>query len=423
MNNRLLIPVACLALYACEGKIGVAGSDPSLLTAEERDPAEKQESVDPIESPDVVDDQTSTPVTPTVTEEPEVVYEVPDFTGEEVVAFARSISQMLVSRPLSAEEVSSLTAGGVDALEPMLRAWANEPAFAENARFLMQTKLKASGQRDDIDMNLPGNLVAHVVRNDLPWSTILTADYCVDGGGQTVTCDSGAPYVAGVLTTRAYLAGNASRFNLGRALTMMEAFACRIYPMEEALQPYIAKEELIPMFRANSVAEQTVEEAAGGFGNGNGCYTCHGQFGAHAQLFVKFDETGMYRNEATGLQDPEGELGRSFDGLMTSHFDDPAEAALEATQMFGQPVQNLAEAARVLASSDPFLDCQAEGLLHHTFGLPEAAEVEHAMLEAITERARELHANPTFADLVVATFTEPRVILSVVGARNSGGDQ
>ncbi len=425
MKRSLLILALALAAAGCEGKAGVVGDGPAkgptLLdstpdeeAASERPSAEQPSTQTPTNDPEVEQPATSTP------EEPEIVWEAPEFTSAQIVEFARSISQMLISRPLTPAEITSLEQGGEAALEPMLRQWATLPAFAENARFMMQTKLKASGQRDDIDMELPGNLVRHVVKNDLPWSTILTADYCVGATGDTIDCDSGAPYVAGVLSTRAYLAGNASRFNLGRAATMMEVFACRIYPMEADLQPYLDKEQLIPMFQANSAAEQTVAEAEGGFGNGNGCYTCHGQFGAHAQLFVKFDETGMYRPEATGLQDPDGELGRSLGGLMTSHFNDAARAADERSQMLGQSVGNLAEAARVLADSEPFLECQTEAVLHHTFGLPEATELSEEMLHAVAVRARQMHADPTFADLVVATFTEPRVILSVVGGEPGG---
>ena len=419
MKNALLIAAALLLLGACEGKFAVGnGNGPELLTPTSESPESDPSGPQLVEP--VTEQPTETESTPPETIGPEVVYDVPEFTGAQILEYMRSISQLLVSRPLTSAEADTVVAGGVDAIEPMLRAWAGEPAFADNARYLMQQKLKASGERDGIDFELPGNLVAHVVKNDLPWSTILTADYCVDRAGEQAPCDSGAPFVAGVLSTRAYLAGNASRFNLGRANRMMNVFACRIYPMEAELQPYLDKTQLIPMFQANSAEEQTVAEAQGGFGNGSGCYTCHGQFGAHAQLFVKFDESGMYQPEATGQQDPAGELGRSVDGLMTSHFNDAARAADERSQLFGREVTNLADAARILASSEPFLPCQARGILQHTFGLGESADLATEMLQAIASRAQEISTDPTFADIVVATFTEPRVILSVVGAVEGG---
>lgn len=419
MKTRLLIIAAALGLWACEGKVAVGGDSPELIEPKPEQSPQPDPNGPTLVEPEV--EEPTTEPTPSTTPEPEIVYEVPEFTPDQILGYMRSVSQLLVSRPLTSEESNTISAQGTAAIEPMVRAWAQEPAFAENAKYMMQQKLKASGERDGIDFDLPGNLVAHVVRNNLPWSTILTADYCIDGAGSQTPCDSGAPFVAGVLSTRAYLAGNASRFNLGRANRMMNVFACRIYPMEAELQPYLEKSELIAMFQANSAEEQTVEEAQGGFGNGAGCYTCHGQFGAHAQLFVKFDESGMYQAGATGLQDPEGELGRSLNGLMTSHFNDPTRAADEGSQLFGQQVTNLADAARVLASSEPFLPCQAKAVLQHTFGLGESAEIDRDMLKAIAAKAREINSDPTYADLAVATFTEPRVILSVVGGNAEGG--
>ena len=81
----------------------------------------------------------------------------------------------------------------------------------------------------------------------------------------------------------------------------MRAFACRTYPMERDLQPPLEADLLIPMFRAETPEEQTVAEATNGFGNGFGCYSCHSQFGAHAQLFVKFDTSGVWHADADGL--------------------------------------------------------------------------------------------------------------------------
>lgn len=425
MKTRLLILGAALALFGCKGEMGVgspaqmANSTPSMEepteTPQETNPtdAQTESATDPTPT---TDDENETPQT-------ETVVEIPDFSAQELVPYMRSISQMLVSRQLTSEEVAAIEADEEEALEGIIRGWATESAFADNARYMMQQKLKASGERDGIDFELPGNLVRHVVVNDLPWETVLTADYCVDSAGGQTECDTGAPYSAGVLATRAYLAGNASRFNLGRANRLMNVFACRIYPMESQLQPYLDKTDLIPMFQANTAEEQTVEEAAGGFGNGSGCYSCHGQFGAHAQLFVKYDESGMYVPDADGQQDPDGELGRSVNGLMTSHMIEPEEAASEQTQMFGKTVADLSEAAQVLAESSAFLPCQARNIINHTFGLSESTQIDREMLLDIGAEAREENPQPTYADLVVTTFTEPRVILSYVDAFSDGGTQ
>ncbi len=411
MNTKLYILCGlALTTIACQGKIGF-GDDPVKLQSTDETP---EATTEPTPQPDAPQ--------PGPTVEPEVVYEIPEFTAPQLISYMRTISQMLVSRPLTPAEAAKITESGVDALEPILRDWAVQPAFAQNARYMMQQQLKASGQRDDIDFELPGNLVHHIVANNLPWSTVLTADYCIDAAGNEAACDTGAPYAAGVLATRAFMAGNASRFNLGRANRLMEAFACRIYPMESAMQPYLERESLIPMFQVDKAEDQTVEAAKGGFGNGDGCYSCHGQFGAHAQLFVKFAENGMYAPDADGQQDANGELGRSINGLMTSHMNDPARAASEASQMFGSQVANLAEAAAVMADGDAFLPCQVRKIVHFAFGMSESSVIESRMLRTIAQRAKEISATPTYADLVVAAFTEPRVILSAVVADEGGAE-
>lgn len=424
MRTRFAIIAALALVWGCRGEVQVDAEDqmdsPSSVETADDDGPKLVQTPD-----DETDDPSTTPSEEQNEPDPETIVETPEFTSAQLVTYLRGISQMLVSRPLNPGEIEQVESDGVDALEPILRGWAAEPAFADNARFWMQKKLKASGERDGIDFELPGNLVSYVVSNDLPWKTILTADYCVDAQGSQIECDTGAPYAAGVLATRAFLAGNASRFNLGRANTLMEVFACRIYPMDRTLQPYLERESLIPMFQADSPEEQTVEEAAGGFGNGTGCYTCHGQFGAHAQLFVKYDEQGNYVPEADGQQDPEGELGRAGNGLMTSHLNDPAAAASEASQVFGEDVANLAEAAEAIAENDAFWTCMSHNVIQYSFGLGEAVEIDPAMLADIGERAREINPDPTYADLVVATFTHPRVILSAVGGESGaeGGTQ
>ncbi|MCA9707908.1 MAG: hypothetical protein KDK70_18800, partial [Myxococcales bacterium] len=263
---------------------------------------------------------------------------------------------------------------------------------------------------------LPGNLAAEIAREGLPWSTILTADYCVDAQGEHIECDTGAPYAAGVLATRAYLIANKGRFNLSRAKLMLETFACRIYPMEHTIQPPLDKPTLIPMFRAEGEEDQTVEEAQGGFGNGVGCYFCHSQFGAHAQLFVKFDAEGLWRQDATGQQNPYDELGRSFDGLYTSHMHDPYEAAEETAQVFGQQVANLREAGEVIADNELFPQCTVKNLVAHAFDLKAGAtdDISAELVEGLAERITTDEPDPGIAQYVLGVFTDERVIRAAV---------
>jgi hypothetical protein len=355
----------------------------------------------------------------------------PEEKAADVRAYLSSIAPMLVSRTLSADEQAAIdeAAQGSDpmsAVDTIVRGWADDPALGEAAREMIQTRLSVSGKTDEINFELPGNLAAYTVANHLPWSTLVTADYCVGDDLATIDCDSGAPYAAGILTTRAFLKARASRFNLTRASTMMNAFACQHYPLAEELEPRIPRERLRTMFKADSPEEQEDPQAAGAFGNGFACYTCHGQFAWHAQLFVQFDDQGLWRSDATGIQDPEGELGRAVGGLYASHLAAPEEAAVPSSQMLGHPVGNLAEAGAVLAESPELASCTTRGVLEYVLRLEQGAEIDPALIGDIA--AGLAPAQSTFADYAIAVFTNRRVIETVVRsfhapAQPAGDDQ
>lgn len=334
----------------------------------------------------------------------------------ELTFYLGRLAPALAARSLSYQESLLIEQEGEPAIATLLSRWTTEPGFAEAMRDMVSTDLSVSGERDGVDFELPGNLVSQIVREGLPWSTVLTADYCVDAEGVMTECDTGAPYEAGVLGTRAFLISNKGRFNLGRAKKMLEVFACRGYPMEADIQIPLEKDVLIPMFRAVTPEEQTVEEAEGGFGNGAGCYTCHAQFGAHAQLFVKFDDAGIWQSGANGLQDPEDELGRSAGGLYTSHFDDPDAAQSEFTWMFGQQVGNLRHATEVLADSPLFDECTAKNLLAHAFGLQSGTsrEIDPQLATALGRQIRNISDEPTLQEIVVTVFTDQDVVRAAV---------
>ncbi len=337
-------------------------------------------------------------------------------TTEQIEFYLDRIAPKIASRSLSYGERELIRLTGEEAIARIVEGWTAEPGFAEAVRFMIEDQLHTSGARDGVDFSLPGNLAAEIALESLPWSTILTADYCVDSAGQHIACDTGAPYESGVLATRAYMIGNKGRFNLGRAKRMLETFACRIYPMESEIQIPLPKPVLIPMFRAETPEEQTVEEAAGGFGNGLACYHCHSQFGAHAQLYVRFDDTGLWREDATGLQDPAGEMGRSTNGLYTSHMNDPGAAQSENSQVFGVDVENLRGAADVISASPLFQECTIKNIIARAFALPSGAS-DSIDAELLGELARQLTqgtADPPITAYYRTIFTDRQVIDAVL---------
>jgi hypothetical protein len=342
-------------------------------------------------------------------------------TPEQVLMYMQYIGPALLGRTLSQAESQELGKDGDSAMKPMFESWFSETGFAEAVRGMMELKLAASGKRGDVDFGLAGYLVRHIVQNRQPWSTVLTSQTCYDAGDAPIPCDTGAPYSAGVLTTRGFLAGNEGRFNLSRAHTMLKTFMCRDYPHEETLQPRVETLKLKLMFRAMSAEDQKVAEAAGGFGNGLACYSCHGQFSLHAQPFVKFDKTGLYLADATGLQNPSGQLGEGTNGTAASHWDAPELAKLEASQWFGTEISGLAEGAAVIAKHDRFRECTLQNLLDLGIGINasygtgiKGLKVDPAFLTEIASSVSAALPDPPIQALATALFADYRVIATTI---------
>lgn len=287
-----------------------------------------------------------------------------------------------------------------------------EPGFIDAGRRYVELLFETSGQAGGIDYDAPARLAEYLLRARIPWSQLITSDKCVIGGGALAPCDSGAPYGAGVLTTRAFLAGNASRFNLHRAIVMTRTLTCSGYPLAPEVEAPLDPAGMLPLFRNK---DPNVTPAPGlNFGNGLNCYTCHGQFGVHTQFFVAFDAEGRWQSGRTGLQDPAGELGRSGNKLMVSHFEQPERARLESSRYFNRDAANLAEAARIIATSEKFVQCTAENWLR--MNLP--GDGGGAPPQELTrDIARHLHVAPeaaTFAAIVIATATHPTVVRAIL---------
>lgn len=389
--------LCALIMVACDASVSVT---PAATMSQEPAPQPEQPEQPVLPQP---------PATPLNLDRDKHRQELAALTPEHTYAYLSRMAPMLVQRALDPQELEQINQHGGAAIAPIIATWVDSPAFAEAARAMIQLKLSTSGKTDQINFELPGNLAAYIVRERLPVHTLLTADYCIDNDGAQIDCDTDAPYKAGVLVTRAYMAGNASRFNLHRAATMLKTFACLSYPMDQAIQPSLEREELIPMFQVINEAE----DVTGGFGNGFACYSCHSQFGAHAQLFVKFDSEGKWRAGAVGAQDPNGELGRSLGNLYTSHMDNPQKARREESQMFGQQVDHLGQAAKVLTESPEFLSCSTRNLIEFAFNLDEAQAktIPTALLDDIATLAIEDDGQePTISSLAKETFSHPAVV-------------
>ncbi len=339
------------------------------------------------------------------------------FTAAEINRYASQIAPLVAGRSLSFPERQAIEVGGLSAFTEILRSWTQSPLFPRVARSMISELTRTGGKSDSYDPELPANLAEYIAREKLSYSTLLTAGSCYNNKLQPIPCDSGAPYTAGLLTTRAYLKAHASRFNLSRATSLMEEFLCKGYPMEDSFQPRDSMDSLIPLFARDPNSPETNFNSLG-FGRSH-CYSCHGQFSAHTQLFVRFDSLGLYKGDADGQQNVErqpGESGKSTSLLYTSHFRDPARSGLESSQMLGMPVANLADAAKVLVASDAFISCSVRRTIAYGARLErnQVNRINEADIAEIVKELSELSPNPSFAELFYTALKHPRVIAAVL---------
>ncbi|WP_132322306.1 c-type cytochrome [Pseudobacteriovorax antillogorgiicola] len=316
------------------------------------------------------------------------------------------LASTVMERPLTAEERKISSRKG---LEVTLDRWLTSNQFLESVRQYTEKLLKASGTSDDIDFSLPSNLAVAIVKAQKPYEEILTSQDCYNRSGEKTSCDSGSPQEAGVLTTRAFLSVNKGPFNLSRAGNMLESFACKHYPLDEDLEPKLEQASMIPIF-AKTFGE--------GFGNGTNCYSCHSQFGKHTQLFVKYDSNGYYQGDASGIQDPSPEVtsGHSPNGTFVSHFKDSSRAASESSEFFGQSVENISDAAKVLVADPSFMTCTVSNVLGYYLRLKDTtkASISDRLLGSIAKKIRDKNKQPSFQDILREALTHPEVIQSIV---------
>lgn len=321
----------------------------------------------------------------------------------QAISYLSTLSSQIVHRPLNPTELNLLRNNGSGAFRQIVTAWFSETAFIDSAQYFVENLLRTSGSNSNANFNLPGNLGRDIARRQRPYSDLVTANTCVNASGQNISCDSGASYTAGVLTTKAYLITNAGPYNIGRAGKLVDKFLCTSYPLPDTEEPKISEAELISQF-ATTAGTIT-------FGNGNNCYSCHSQFGHHAQLFVKFDLSGNYRANATGVQNPSATDGFSVNNTMTSHYRNATRAGSESAQFLGRPAANLAEAARTLSQSSRFLPCAVKNLMVHYLRLPpeSVASVKPDLYQQIAASASDLRRDPSFSHLLTAIITNPHV--------------
>lgn len=277
-----------------------------------------------------------------------------------------------------------------------------------------ERRLGTSGLRKEVDYRLPGNLIENTVKEKKPLKNIVTSKDCYRENLTKIPCDSKAPYQAGLLNTRAFLASHSGRFNLSRAGAMMDIFLCQSYPMSENIEKRVDKSLLIHEFRVQTKEDAIAQGVEDVFGNGSDCYTCHSQFAPHTQFFVKYKRDGLYipTSPNIGKQQSGGDLGTGIDGLSASHYADPTQASSEAGAMLNTPAENLATAAKLMTNSPLYVQCLARNAIAHIFSLStdEYGSIKKDFLEEVTQN---MTADSSFQDLYLEIFSHPSIVNTI----------
>lgn len=342
--------------------------------------------------------------------------EEPPYTNQQLAAYMRHLATPLIGRSLKSNEAFFIETQGFKQARFILENWMKSPEFETSFKVMIDDLIRTGGNSSNgIDFDLPGRIAKYIVRNKLPFEQIITSEFCVDQDFTRVNCDTNAPVGAGVLSTRAFMTSHTGRFNLTRASALLNKFACMDYPVPFSLEPPAAKEDLLPEFRAESLGDLSGLNAPSFDDRGNtNCYSCHSQFAPHSQLFVKYDNTGLWDANANGVQDPERDFGLSQGNFFASHYANPERSASETGVFFGKEVKNLNEAAKALAESKFFYQCGIRNTLAYVFKLDErqAGDINTRLLDQIIDSFGD--EKPSVQELFTRTLLHPLVIESAM---------
>ena len=244
------------------------------------------------------------------------------YTNADYAAALRSASVKLRGRLPSQEDTSLVRSQGRTAYESLIDDYVDSDAFIHEMHALVSRSLGMGDDTADaggvlVTTDAPADLAAYLIDSGLPWTELLSADYCIvssiDATGamqfSETACTNGTPanMRAGVLTLHAflYVYGQSNTFNFQRTSVMQQFFNCGIYPVGDS-----------PLVRSNSTpgGDPAQDEAdpprvhtkyQGAMMNEDGteiaCAACHSALLSRRNAFAKFDRNGFYDASRTVL--------------------------------------------------------------------------------------------------------------------------
>ncbi len=286
------------------------------------------------------------------------------FTSEELARALKIVAQTLVSRDPTANELAQ-AAKGVDAYKEVIESYFATPSFQTTHLNYYRAFFEMAGTANGIDYDEPANLAVYIAVNDLPFTEILRATYCVkneNGELKKKPCSSfnnneslAQSQGAGVVTTQAFLQKWSSSFNFRRVSKAFKFFACSEYP--DPTDPGMTEKEISDSVKNFSCTD--CEPA---------CYSCHRTLNPRATLFYVFDRSGKYNPaiaDASQAQDPN--VANLTDTNTVSFRRDLIKENVQI-RYHGRPVKSVKEYAYWLSENKSFRDCFAQRMVNLLLG-------------------------------------------------------
>lgn len=257
---------------------------------------------------------------PPLTDTPNVEDPVNPYTNDDYAAALRSASLKIRGQLPPAADTQEVLAEGRLAYEAKIDEYVESPEFVEymhnnfkdwfglGGQFVPVTDPYTGGQIV-LNTSEPSNLAAYVLKYDLPWGEVFSADYCVDDNLNVMNdCTGGLPQDqrAGILTSQPLLRlyGKPEAFNFQRTSIAHQLMACEVYP--DGGTPLVRTNAAAGTLPADNPADPPRIHAKyqGSLQGDDGevfCATCHSSLLARRPAFNKFDIEGFYRPEFTIL--------------------------------------------------------------------------------------------------------------------------
>lgn len=275
----------------------------------------------------------------------------------------RVVAQILLGRDPSPDEVSKLSSG-IGGYEAVIKGYFDLPEFKSHQLDYYRGLFELAGMDGTINNDEPANLAVYAILNDLPFTEVLTATYCVGNDLKKGTCSSfggdqalASAKAAGVVTTQAFLKKWAASFNFRRVRKIYKVFECRDFP--DNSDAGLSETEISATVKTFNCT--TCVPA---------CYSCHKVLNTWSTMLYTFDRSGKYNpsiTDSTKGQNGDMDLSILTDTGKISYAQDVITSTAKP-RYHGYQITTLREGAVLMSKGKSFRDCVAQRMANLLMG-------------------------------------------------------